>query len=66
MTELFEVISREEYESSTAPSVEVRGEGQAARISDLPDLPLEWCEFCKGYYILEFHHGDRSEDEPSR
>ena len=60
MTELFEVISKEEFESS-------EGDGRRLLGCDLPtpseDNILVWCEFCKGHYN-EYHFGDI--DEPSR
>ena len=58
---LFEVITKEEFEESgggTFDNVATTG-----RLAEPPsDLDLTWCEFCKGYYIAEYHYG-RSEDE---
>lgn len=58
----FEIITKEEYEDSVAVSdpgmyhgEPPGGEGTAT------EYPLTWCDFCKGYYIEEFHHGRRDD-----
>ena len=58
---LFEVISKEEYDSLARETE--RGEEQTAGMADLSEIPplvggnpsLTYCEFCKGYYIEENH-----------
>lgn len=65
MDQLFEVISKEEFESSGADVAEPRMPSLDRHKATAPDVNLEWCEFCKGYYIMEYHYGE-SDDEPSR
>lgn len=50
MSEFFEVITEEEFKRDAPPDE-----------SEQLEFPLEWCEFCKGWYIKEFHHGDQSD-----
>lgn len=61
MTDLFEVISEEEFTAETNV-----GEGEGAAVaSDLPQTfshnSLTYCEFCKGYYN-EYHFGREVDD----
>lgn len=68
MSELFEVISADEFRAeqgaapddcrSAIPVVVSRGHGDATSGA----VQLTWCEFCKGYYNFEYHFGDRSEE----
>jgi hypothetical protein len=63
VSELFEVISKEEFESSVAVAPDVGvGKPNASGVKIHPhELELTWCEFCKGYYIEEYHYGDREQ-----
>ena len=54
---LFEVITQEEFEESGGRESELPFDGHWQGLP--PDVELTWCEFCKGYYIMEFHFGDK-------
>lgn len=57
----FEVISKEEFDEASGsvvpnphpPALPEVHEGQ---------LHLEWCEFCRGWFIKEFHHGEEIDE----
>lgn len=62
LTELFEVITKEEFKESGAASLEasVGYVGQRPADPVAPDNTLVWCDFCKGHYN-EYHFGDIDE-----
>lgn len=54
----FEIISKEEYENSVAVSDPGLNHGEPP---DGEGTATEYCEFCKGYYIMEYHFGRRDD-----
>lgn len=58
MTELFEVIGKDEFDAETSVTPEPRGDilvFQSRRPEDAGVTGV-YCEFCKGYYN-EYHYG---------
>ncbi len=62
---LFEVISKEEYESENVTPVRdmPRPRNVASGVGNDPGTGVTkvWCEFCKGWYIEEYHFGEEDE-----
>lgn len=53
----FEIITKEEFEDSGVGHIG----STAISVPPTPEYPLTWCDFCKGYYIEEFHFGRRDD-----
>lgn len=64
----FEIIDKDEFQKSSGSGETLDGAneppGESPEVSP-GQLHLEWCEFCKDWFIMEYHYGE-NEDESSR
>lgn len=63
MTELFEVVTKDEFGAPQEAQCPDKPGADVSLTATAPGTNLTWCEFCKGYYDFEYHFGDKGEED---